>query len=132
MRKDVAAEQLSIRRRHPSWGPAKLLRIARGRRPSLPLPARSTVAALFKRYGLVKPRRRRAHPGHPGLGQSPMSHPNAVWTADFKGQFKTRDGQLCYPFTLVDGFSRFSGSTLNSSSPATRSRTGATSGSTRP
>jgi len=107
MRKDVAAELLSIRRRHPSWGPAKLLRIVRRRRPSLPLPARSTTAALFKRHNLVKPRRRRPHPGHPGLGHTPMSHPNAVWTADFKGQFKTRDGHDCYPFTLIDGFSRF-------------------------
>lgn len=107
MREDVTAELLTIRRHHPSWGPAKLLRIVRRRRPSLPLPARSTVAALFKRCGLVKPRRRRPHPGHPGLGQTPMSHPNAVWTADFKGQFKTRDGKDCYPFTLVDGFSRF-------------------------
>ncbi|MGH2606382.1 MAG: integrase core domain-containing protein [Anaerolineales bacterium] len=107
MRKDVAAELLAIRRRHPSWGPAKLLRIVRRRRPSLPLPARSTTAALFKRHNLVKPRRRRPHPGHPGLGQTPMSHPNAVWTADFKGQFKTLDGKECYPFTLIDGFSRF-------------------------
>ena len=33
MGKDVVAELLSIRRRHPSWGPAKLLRIV-GRRIS--------------------------------------------------------------------------------------------------
>src|SRR3990172_3308627 len=107
MREDVAAVLLAIRRKHRGWGPAKLLRIVRGRQPSLPLPARSTTAGLFKRHGLVKPRRRRSHPGHPGLGQTPMSRPNSVWTADFKGQFKTLDGEWCYPFTLVDGFSRY-------------------------
>jgi transposase InsO family protein len=106
-RQDVVAALLAIRRKHPSWGPAKLLRILRRQRPSLPLPARSTAALLFKRHGLVKPRRRRPHPGHPGLGQTPMSHPNAVWTADFKGQIKTLDGLWCYPLTLVDGFSRY-------------------------
>src|SRR3972149_5881839 len=105
MREDVAAVLLAIRRNHRGWGPAKLPRIVHKRRPSLPLPARSTTAALFKRHGLVKPRRRRPHPGHPGLGQTVMSHPNSVWTADFKGQFKTLDGEWCYPLTLGDGFS---------------------------
>ena len=36
-----------------------------------------------------------------------MTEPNAIWTADFKGQFKTRDGVYCYPLTLVDGYSRY-------------------------
>ena len=36
-----------------------------------------------------------------------MSAPNAVWTIDFKGQFRTQDGIYCYPLTLVDGFSRY-------------------------
>jgi len=107
LRQDVAAVLLTIRRKHLSWGPAKILRILHGQRPSLPLPARSTAAELFKRHGLVKPRRRRPHPGHPGLGLTPMSHPNSVWTADFKGQFKTLDGEWCYPLTLMDGFSRY-------------------------
>lgn len=35
-----------------------------------------------------------------------MDAPNAVWTADFKGQFKTGDGQYCYPLTIGDGYSR--------------------------
>jgi hypothetical protein len=30
-----------------------------------------------------------------------------VWSADFKGQFKTGDGLYCYPLTVTDGFSRF-------------------------
>lgn len=36
-----------------------------------------------------------------------MAAPNAVWTIDFKGQFRTQDGRYCYPLTLVDGFSRY-------------------------
>ena len=32
---------------------------------------------------------------------------NEVWTSDFKGQFRTGDGILCYPLTVVDSFSRF-------------------------
>ena len=36
-----------------------------------------------------------------------MTAPNGTWTADFKGQFKTRNGVYCYPLTIVDGFSRY-------------------------
>src|SRR4030042_774950 len=78
LRPDVAAGLLSLRPNHLSWGPAKILRILHGRRPSLPLPARPTTAELFKRHGLVKPRRRRPHPGHPGLGQRRARRPAHV------------------------------------------------------
>ncbi|MGB7217178.1 MAG: integrase core domain-containing protein [Vicinamibacterales bacterium] len=30
-----------------------------------------------------------------------------MWTADFKGHFKTRNGVYCYPLTIVDGCSRY-------------------------
>ena len=30
-----------------------------------------------------------------------------MWTADFKGDFKTGDGWRCYPLTIHDGFSRY-------------------------
>lgn len=33
--------------------------------------------------------------------------PNATWSADFKGEFPMRDGQLCYPLTVQDTRSRF-------------------------
>lgn len=37
-----------------------------------------------------------------------MSHePNDLWTADFKGQFRTRDGVYCYPLTVADLHSRY-------------------------
>jgi len=38
-------------------------------------------------------RPRLAHPGRP---LTPMTEPNGIWTTDFKGQFKTRDGVYCY------------------------------------
>ena len=33
--------------------------------------------------------------------------PNAVWTADFKGEFRTGDRCVCYPLTTADLFSRY-------------------------
>ena len=36
-----------------------------------------------------------------------MRAPNDVWSADYKGQFKTGDGLYCYPLTVTDNCSRF-------------------------
>jgi putative transposase len=36
-----------------------------------------------------------------------MDAPNALWSADFKGQFKLGIGAYCYPLTIVDGYSRY-------------------------
>jgi hypothetical protein len=35
------------------------------------------------------------------------THPNAVWSTDFKGWFRTGDGTRCDPLTIADGCSRF-------------------------
>ena len=103
----VVEALLDFRRHHPTWGAKKLLRILSQRQPDWEWPARSTGSDLLKRHGLVSGRRRRRVPGHPGRPLTPMDEPNAIWTADFKGQFKTRDGVYCYPLTVVDGYSRY-------------------------
>ena len=103
----VADALLELRRRHPTWGGKKLLAVLARRRPRLMLPAPSTVAALLVRAGLVAARRRRRSLGHPGRPSAAMDAPNAVWTADFKGEFRTRDGVYCYPLTLADQHTRF-------------------------
>lgn len=103
----VADALLELRRRHPTWGGKKLLAVLARRRPRLVLPAPSTVAALLKHAGLVTAPRRRRALGHPGRPMAAMDAPNAIWTADFKGEFKTRDGVYCYPLTVCDGYSRY-------------------------
>jgi putative transposase len=70
-------------------------------------PAISTVADLLKRHGLVRPRRRRRAIVHPGAVPIWTSAPNDLWTADFKGQFRTRNGVYCYPLTIADQHTRY-------------------------
>ena len=98
---------VAARQRHPSWGAKKLLSILHNSHRRWKLPNRSTVCDILTRNGLVPKQRRRRHIGHPGKPISPILAPNDVWCADFKGQFKTRDGRYCYPLTVTDGFSRF-------------------------
>lgn len=47
-----------------------------------------------------------AHLAHPDAAPLVTDHPNQVWPADFKGQFKTGDGRYCYPLTITDHFTR--------------------------
>lgn len=95
------------RRKHPDWGPAKLLAWLAPRFPDVTWPAISTAGDLLARRGLVAKRRRRRPHQHPGV-VAPTTHaPNDLWTADFKGQFPTRDGIYCYPLTIADQHTRF-------------------------
>lgn len=104
---DLVEALLEARRHHPTWGAKKLLKLLSKRDPERNWPARSTVCDLLARHGLIKKPRKRRHPGHPGKPTSIIAAPNQVWCADFKGQFKTRDGIYCYPLTITDGFSRY-------------------------
>ena len=104
---ELAALLREARYRHPTWGPRKILDYLTPRHPLAVWPAASTIGTLFKRHGLVRPRRRHTKPGHPGRPTTPMSAPNIVWTADFKGHFALRGGPRCHPLTIVHGFSRY-------------------------
>jgi putative transposase len=103
----VVAAIVEARRRHPSWGAKKLLSLLCKRHARWPWPARSTVCDILSRHGLVPKKRKRRVIGHPGKPTSRIDAPNDVWSADFKGHFKTGDGRYCYPLTITDGYSRF-------------------------
>lgn len=104
---ELVAALLDARRHHPSWGAKKLLKLLSNQHPERPWPARSTVCDLLACHGLIKKPRQRRHLSHPGKPATLIAAPNQVWCADFKGQFKTRDGIYCYPLTITDGFSRY-------------------------
>jgi transposase InsO family protein len=97
----------SFRRKHPDWGPKKIVHVLSTRDEETSWPARSTVAAILKRHGLVKARRRRRPVGHPGHPTTVAHEPNELWATDFKGEFLTEDGIYCYPLTVTDLQSRY-------------------------
>ncbi|MEA1978118.1 MAG: IS481 family transposase [Chloroflexota bacterium] len=104
--KAIAKELVKLRKAHPRWGPRKLLDLMQHRDPGRQLPSVSTGARILAREGLVKPRRRyrRAHPGCP---KSVPQGPNDIWPADYKGQFRLKNGNYCFPLTVSDLSSRF-------------------------
>jgi transposase InsO family protein len=105
---ELAQLLCATRRAHPSWGPAKILDYLRPRHRRIDSwPAVSTVGDLLARKNLVRKRRRRRPVRHPGAIPIHTSAPNDLWTADFKGHFRTRDGVYCYPLTIADQHTRF-------------------------
>ena len=106
-RTSEALEELIIATRlEYGWGAKKLLRVLRTRHPSCVWPARSTLNAILERRGLLHKHRRRQKWAHPGAAPVATQRPNQIWPADFKGQFRTGDGQDRYPLTVTDHFSR--------------------------
>jgi putative transposase len=102
----IINELVKLRQAHPRWGPRKLLNPLHRRNPKLQLPSVATAARILSKNGLVKPRRRyrRAHPGCP---KSVPQGPNDIWAADYKGQFRLKNGKYCFPLTVSDLSSRF-------------------------
>jgi len=99
---------LALRRRHPTWGPRKLLAFLAKHSPQETWPSASTAGEILKRHGLVQERRRSRSRAPVERGRlTQATAPNQVWACDFKGQFRTADGQLCYPLTVTDSYSRY-------------------------
>lgn len=104
---EVAKAILGAKQAHPQWGPGKILDYLEDHRSELCLPAVSTAGALLDRHGLVQRRRKKREWRHPqGPALRPIA-PNELITADFKGQFRTKDGRYCYPVTIADAYSRY-------------------------
>jgi putative transposase len=104
---EIETAIITLKQQRPKRGPKKLLELLQQQEPQQSWPVRSTIAAILKRHGLVRPRRRcRKSPPYeqPFAG---LDRANAVWSADLKGWFPTGDGRRCDPLTITDNYSRY-------------------------
>ena len=102
---DAQVEKLIIkeRRLHRTWGPKKIRVVLRTKHGIESPPATSTIGSILKRLGLAKARRRGPGATYVERGELTVpSHPNEVWTVDFKGWFLLKNGQRCDPLTVCD------------------------------
>lgn len=104
---EIVVRIIELRDQYPKWGAKKIHELLR--REGLDAPAVKTIARILDRLGaprVRKPSRRlrvvvREH--QPLV----VNAPNDVWTVDFKGWWRTRDGKRFEPLTVRDAFSRF-------------------------
>src|SRR5207249_3702140 len=95
-----------LKREYPGWGAPKIREKLRQQFTGPHLPAISTVHAVLDRYHLVLHRRRRRYRAA-GTHLSRPTEPNALWCADYKGEFLLGNRQYCYPLTITDFASRY-------------------------
>src|ERR1700743_1007957 len=98
-----------LRQQHPTWGAKKMHARLQRKHPRAILPSHRTIQHWIGRWGLARRRRTWAKRG-PRIPPRPLTIPQApteVWTGDFKGGFRTRNGQRVDPLTVRDLFSRY-------------------------
>ena len=104
---EIERALLELKARRPLWGAPKLrCKLLKQIGPER-CPAESTVSEILRRHGLsrVGKRRRQAVPSEQPFKDCLGA--NEVWCADFKGWFRTGDGNKCTPLTISDGYSRY-------------------------
>jgi putative transposase len=103
----MLAAVLAIKDRWPLWGPRKLRGKLEVLYPDWEVPAASTIGDWLRREGLTRARRRRRRCPPYTQPFAEVGAPNDVWSADFKGWFRTGDRSRCDPLTVSDSFSRY-------------------------
>ncbi|MFE5759923.1 IS481 family transposase [Streptomyces massasporeus] len=101
---DVEAVVCELRRRHPGWGPRRLVHELE-RRGITPVPSRATVYRVLVRNGLIEPgvRRRRRSDYRRWERSAAME----LWQMDIVGGILLADGIECKMVTGIDDHSRF-------------------------
>jgi len=95
---------LEWKARYPLWGAPKIHSKLQG---AADCPAESTVSNVLQRHGLTRQVRRRARATPTAGPLASALGPNDVWCVDFKGWFRTGNGQRCDPLTISDAYSRY-------------------------
>jgi putative transposase len=98
-------KETRLKYRH--WGPKKIHARLRMDYVDRNIPGISTIGRILWKQGLVKPRPRRKKWPKTLTLLTPAGQCNEVWTVDFKGWFRTANGQRCDPLTIADLYSRY-------------------------
>ena len=104
---EIVSQIIDTKLRHSKWGPKKVVALLKQKYPEIHWPVVSTTQSILYKEGLVKPRKTRRHTPPYSQPFQQCTQSNDSWSIDYKGQFRTGDGRLCYPLTITDNFSRY-------------------------
>jgi transposase InsO family protein len=88
-------------------GPKKIQTLLLTKYAEDEVPSTTTIYKILCKEGLVISRKRRRRVPPMPQPFEPVKDQNDVWSADYKGQFLTKDGKWCYPLTVMDHQSRY-------------------------
>jgi transposase InsO family protein len=104
---DLVMAVLQERDAYPRRGPKKLFEQLR-RKFGDQTPSTATIARILRRFGKVRQRSRfRRLSIVQSAPSQRASRCNELWTVDFKGWWRARNGERCEPLTVRDAHSRF-------------------------
>ena len=115
--KEIVDLIINEKHKNEKRGPKKIYYQLKRRYPQLDIPVPSTIEYWLRKYNLVKSRKRRMRVQPYTEPFISCKSPNDVWSADFKGQFYTKDKRVCYPLTISDNYSRYLLKCVGLSSP---------------
>lgn len=95
---------LAVRAENPGWG-AKTIHRVLERRGCQNLPCVKTVNNILHRYGCISPEESQKRQPYTCFEKERC---NVMWQTDFKGEFRMKDNNYCYPLTILDDHSRYS------------------------
>lgn len=97
---------IKLREKHKEWGARKIRKLLEKEYSEKDIPSETTINAILKRNNLIKKKRRR----YQKEGKlNPKFDPavcNEIWSSDYKGKFKLKNGRYCNPLTICDSKSR--------------------------
>ena len=97
---------LNLKSRHPTWGAGKLREYLLRKNSTVKFPSKNTFHNILLKHDLVKTRRKRIYRAT-GTNLRSTKHPNDLWCADYKGEFRMKNNKYCYPLTITDHKSRY-------------------------
>lgn len=95
---------LAVRAENPGWG-AKTIHRVLERRGCQNLPCVKTVNNILHRYGCISLEESQKRQPYTSFEKERC---NVMWQTDFKGEFRMKDNNYCYPLTILDDHSRYS------------------------
>lgn len=101
---EITTQIISYRQAHPSWGATKIRKILL--REFAEVPSRRTIHRVLQECNFISTRRlhKRRKPQTRVVVAGKWC--NQVWTIDFKGWWRTKDGKKVFPLTIRDEYSK--------------------------
>lgn len=93
---------VEVRLSHPGWGAKKIKCFLENK--GYELPCSKTVNNILHRHNCISKEESLKHKAYVRYEKESC---NEMWQTDFKGEFKMRDGNYCYPLDILDDHSRY-------------------------
>lgn len=94
---------VNYRKKYPAIGAVKIHKMLENEGYEN-IPSASTINEIFRRNNLIEKEASLAAKHYQRFNKS---EPNEMWQADFKGNFKMKNGKKCHPLNILDDYSRF-------------------------